>query len=146
MTTQTRRRTTTTKRLPWDDIDVPSVDLNRLLAQPNMAAPASWAVDRQGRRMFVIELSGDYRERYERSLVTVHGLEIDLRRADVDGQQLLVMTLESDENADIFAALCQSLLSELVDAKTSATALDGALNHLRRWKAFLSNRNARVGA
>jgi Putative PD-(D/E)XK family member, (DUF4420) len=138
------RRITTIKRLPWDDIEVPNLDLNRRLAMPNMVAPASWAVDRQGRRLFVIELSGDYRVKYEDNVVSVHGLEIDLRRADDDGHELLVMTLESDQNADLFAALCQSLLSELVDAKSSAMALDISLNHIRRWKAFLSNRNARL--
>ena len=133
-----------TKHLPWDNIEVPNVDLNRLLALPNMAAPASWAVDRQGKRLFVIELAGDHRDKYEKNVVTVHGLDIDLRRAETDSLQLLVMTLESDQNGDLFAALCRGLLTELVNANTSAAALDITLNHLRRWKAFLSNRNARL--
>lgn len=133
-----------TKRLPWDDIEIPSTDLNRLLAAPNMAAPASWAVDRQGRRLFVIELSGDHREMYERNMVTVRELEIDLRRADAGNHQLLVMTLESEQYADLFAALCHSLLSELADARTSSSSLEVALSHLRRWKVFMSNRNARL--
>jgi hypothetical protein len=130
--------------LPWDDLCIPASGLNRLLAAPGMASPASWAVDRQGRLLFVIELSGNHLERYQRDVVTVHGLDIDLRTGDQDGHQQLVMTLESEQNADLFAVLCKSLLNELVGAKSSASSLEITLHHLRRWKAFLASRNAKL--
>lgn len=130
--------------LPWDNISVPSSDLNRLLAAGNMVSPASWALDREGHRLFVIELAGDHQERYERDAVSVHGLRIDLRTGDQPGLQQLILTLESEQNVDLFAVLCRSLLEELTWAKSSASSLEITLTHLRRWKAFLANRNARI--
>lgn len=130
-------------RLPWDDIGVPNLDINRKLAAANMCAPASWGVDREGHKLFVIELSGDHWEKFNQNVTRFHGVGTDLKSSD-DGDQLLVLTLRSDQNVDLFFALCHSLLAELVEAKTSASALDTALNHLRRWKAFLSGRNARI--
>jgi len=73
----------------------------------------------------------------------VYGVEIDLRKIE-PGAQLLVLSLESEQNVDLFHVLCNSLLAELIDAKSSASALETVLNHLRRWKAFLSGRNARI--
>jgi len=134
----------TSQQLPWDDIIVPATDLNRLLAAPKMVSPASWALDKQGHRLFVIELAGDHRERYEREVVTVHGLKIDLRTSDQPNHQQLLLALESEQNADLFAVLCKSLLDELTGAKSATSSLEITLNHLRRWKAFLANRNARI--
>lgn len=134
----------TSQRLPWDDIEIPKSDLNRLLAAPNMVSPASWAVDRQGRRLFVIELLGDHSERYERDAVTVHGLEIGLHTSERPDYQQLILALESDQYADLFAVLCRSLVEELVKARTAASSVDITLSHLRRWKAFLANRYARI--
>lgn len=131
------------QHLPWDDIPVPTDEINRRLAATDMRAPASWAVDHKGRRLFVIELAGDHWNRYHRSAVKVRGLDIDLRSSDGENQ-LLVLTLESEQNTDLFHVLCKSLLAELVEAKSSASALEIALNHLRRWKAFLSGRQARL--
>ncbi len=129
--------------LPWDDIPVPTGEINRRLASPNMRTPASWAVDHKGRRLFVVELTGNHWNKYQQSVVSVYGVEIDLRTSEHD-TQLLVLALESEQNADLFHVLCTSLLAELVDAKSSASALETVLNHLRRWKAFLSGRNARL--
>ncbi|MBX3112003.1 MAG: PD-(D/E)XK motif protein [Fimbriimonadaceae bacterium] len=131
------------KHLPWDDIPVPTGEINRRLAAAGMRAPASWAVDHQGRRLFVLELAGDHWSRYQQSAVKVHGLDIDLRSSSSDNQ-LLVLTLESEQNIDLFHVLCNSLLAELVEARSPASALETALNHLRRWKAFLSSKQARV--
>ncbi len=131
------------QHLPWDDIPVPAGEINRRLAASEMRAPASWAVDYKGRRLFVVELAGDHWSKYKQGVVTVHGLDIDLRATE-NGYQMLVLTLESEQNVDLFHVLCNSMLSELMEARSAAAALDIALNHIRRWKAFLSGRNARI--
>jgi len=131
------------QHLPWDEIPIPAGDINRRLAAPDMRAPASWAIYQAGRRLFVIELTGDHWSQYAQSVVKVHGLAIDLRATE-NGNQLLVLTLESEQNIDLFYVLCNSLLVELIGARSAASALDTALNHIRRWKAFLSARNVRV--
>lgn len=131
------------QHLPWDDIPVPTGEINRRLAAADMRAPASWAVDHKGRRLFVLELAGDHSSKYHQNAVKVYGLDIDLRVSE-SGDQLLVLTLESEQNVDLFHALCNSLLAELMEAKSAASALETTLNHLKRWKAFLSGRNARL--
>lgn len=133
----------TRQQLPWDDIPVPLVDINRRLAAVDMHAPASWAVDHKGRRLFVLELDGDYRKKYQQNVLKIQGIEIDLRVSQ-NGNQLLVLALDSEQFVDLFHVLCNSLLVELIESTSSASALETTINHLRRWRAFLSGRNARV--
>jgi hypothetical protein len=132
-----------TRQLPWDDIDVPKLDINRKLVAADMQAPASWGIDRQGRKLFLVELTGDHWTMYHQNVVKVHGLDIDLRSAE-NGNQFLVLALESEQFVDLFHVLCNSLVAELAQARSSASALETTLNHLRRWRAFLSGRNARI--
>ena len=127
----------------WDDIPVPIQGINRRLAATNMIAPASWAVDEQGRLLFVLELSGDHRNTYKQNVVQVHGLDVDLRLAD-EGGQLLVLSLNGEHHRDLFQVLCSSLLAELIDATSAASALQITLNHLKRWKIFFSGKKARI--
>lgn len=129
--------------LPWDDIPVPNTGINRRLAAASMLVPASWAVDVRGRRLFILELEGDHSARYLRNALRVTGLNIDLR-VHSPRFQMLVLTLESEQNVDLFYKLCDSLLSELASVATPASALEKTLSHLRRWKAFLSGNLARL--
>jgi hypothetical protein len=133
----------TRQQMPWDDIPVPLVDINRRLAAVDMHAPASWAMDHEGRRLFVLELDGDHRYEYQKNFLTIKGIQIELRELQ-SGKQLLVLALDNEQFIDLFHVLCNSLLVELVESTSSASALETTFNHLRRWRAFLSGRNARV--
>jgi len=124
---------------PWGEIAVPVSDFNvRRVAEPT-ATPCYWAKNAQGECLFVLELNGEYSRAFRKEHPQIHGVSVDLRTT-VPGTQHLVLTLEEQVNQDLFAGMCSTLASSLQRATDSASSLDIALKHIRRWKAFLSGR------
>lgn len=76
--------------------------------------------------------------------MTVHGVDVDLRTDPATGRQNLVLTLERQIDGDLFFSLCGSLVESLISVGRADAALNVALTHIRRWKAFLAGRNARL--
>lgn len=124
---------------PWDGIAVPGADFNVRQVAGEMALPCFWGRDTGGACLFIIELQGDHTAQYRRNIVSVNGIEADLR-AGIPGQQRLVLALEKQVDRDLFEGLCRTLASALEHASDSASALAVALAHIRRWKTFLSGR------
>lgn len=124
---------------PWDGIAVPGADFNVRQVAGEMAVPCFWGRDTGGACLFIIELQGDHTAQYRRNIVSVNGIEVDLRAGD-PGQQRLVLTLEKQVDRDLFEGLCRTLASALEHASDSASSLAVALAHIRRWKTFLSGR------
>jgi Putative PD-(D/E)XK family member, (DUF4420) len=124
---------------PWDDISLPSADFNVRQIPGRTAVPCFWGRDTQGACLFIVELQGDHTVQYRKDAVTVNGIDVDLRGADL-GQQHLVLTLEKQVDRDLFEGLCRTLACALEHATDSASSLAVALAHIRRWKNFLSGR------
>lgn len=124
---------------PWDGIAVPGADFNVRQVAGEMAVPCFWGRDTGGACLFIIELQGDHAAQYRRNIVSVNGIEVDLRAGD-PGRQRLVLTLEKQVDRDLFEGLCRTLASALEHASDSASSLAVALAHIRRWKTFLSGR------
>lgn len=130
--------------LPWDDIKVPGSDYNVRLVSNGGSVPAYWGRDKDGNCLFLVPLEGDHRKLFGESRTTVHGIDVDLQ-ADADaGKQNLVLTLERQIDGDLFCSLCESLVESLRVVDRSDVALNVALTHIKRWKAFLAGRNARL--
>jgi hypothetical protein len=130
---------------PWGEIAVPRVDFNVRRVPGNTAAPCFWGRDTTGACLFIVELRGDHTEQFQKTLVTVHGVEVDLRGSE-PGQQRLVLTLEKHVDRDLFESLCRTLVSALQQATDSAGSLAVALAHIRRWKTFLAGRSQHLSA
>jgi hypothetical protein len=128
---------------PWDSIQVPEADFNVLQVPGDRVVPCFWGKDAAGSCLFVIELSGDHAAQFNDDIVTVNGLDVDLRSGGPN-QQRLVLALGRQIDRDIFESLCRTLASALLSASDSKMALAVALAHLKRWKAFLAGRNARL--
>lgn len=124
---------------PWDSIKVPIFDLNVRQVDRKTAVPCFWARNADGACLFVLELDGDYRQEYHADYVPIHGVVLDLRTGQ-SGKQNLLLRLERQHDRDLFASLCEPLSAALEHATDSSTALDIALQHLRRWKAFLAGK------
>ena len=124
---------------PWDDIAVPGADFNVRQVSGEIAVPCFWGRDMTGACLFIVELRGDYTDQFRRNVVTVHGIDVDLRGGGT-GWQRLVLTLEKQVDRDLFEGLCRTLAIALGHAGDSANALAVALAHIRRWKTFLSGR------
>lgn len=132
------------KPVPWDSIPTPSADFSVLRVAGTSGVPLYWGRDAVAQCLFVIELDGDHTAHFRRDKVPLHGISIDLRISDSIGRQRLVLTLARHVDSDLFLGLCKTLIGGLKDVADPATALSVALTHLRRWKAFLAGRNARL--
>lgn len=130
---------------PWDDIAVPDADFNVRQVPDGTAAPCFWGRDTTGACLFIVELDGDHTEPFRKNVVTVHGIDVDLRGGE-PGRQRLVLTLEKQVDRDLFEGLCRTLASALERATDSASSLAVALAHIRRWKTFLSGRSQHLSA
>jgi len=130
---------------PWDDIVVPGADFNVRQVSHETAVPCFWGRDTAGACLFIVELEGDHTDPFRKNVVTVHGIDVDLRGGD-PGRQRLVLTLGKQVDRDLFEGLCRTLASTLEHATDSASSLAVALAHIRRWKAFLSGRSQHLSA
>lgn len=124
---------------PWDNIAVPRADFNVRQVAGETAVPCFWGRDASGECLFIVELPGDHSAQYRKNIVTVNGIDVDLRGGD-PGHQRLVLTLEKQVDRDLFGGLCRTLASALEHAGDPASSLAIALAHIRRWKTFLSGR------
>jgi hypothetical protein len=128
---------------PWDGIAIPTTDFTVRQLSGSPDTPCFWGRDAAGACLFIVELQGDLAAQFRRDMVSVNGLNIDLRGSGV-GQQRLVLTLGSQIDRDLFASFCLPLAAAVANTSDSATALAVALAHIRRWKAFLSGGRARL--
>lgn len=132
------------KSVPWGSISTPEVDLSVLRVAGTTGVSIFWGRDSDGRCLLIIELEGDHTLQFRKDLVSLHGISVDLRNSDFPGQQRFILTLARHIDSDLFFGMCDTLIDSLRDVADSATALAVTLAHLRRWKAFLSGRNARL--
>lgn len=130
---------------PWDDIAVPGADFNVRQVPGETAVPCFWGRDTTGACLFIVELGGDHTDPFRKNVVTVHGIDVDLRGGE-SGRQRLVLTLEKQVDRDLFEGLCRTLASALERVADSASSLAVALAHIRRWKTFLSGRSQHLSA
>lgn len=106
--------------------------------------PLYWGRDAAGHYLFVVELDGDHAAQFKRDGTSVHGINVDLRTFGSGAEQGLVLTLEKQVDSDLFLGLCETMVSSLKAVEDSATALAVALAHIKRWKAFLAGKKARL--
>lgn len=132
------------RSVPWDAITIPSADLSVLRVAGTTGVSIFWGRDAGAQCLLIIELDGDHTAQFRRDVVSLHGIGVDLRNGERAGQQRFVLTLARHIDSDLFLGLCETLISSLKDVADPAAALAVALAHLRRWKAFLAGRNARV--
>lgn len=130
--------------LPWDDIRTPDSDYNVRLIPGGGIIPAFWGRDTEGHCLFLISLEGDHRKAFAEGRTSAHGIDVDLQKDTASNRQNLVLTLERQVDADLFCALCESLFESLRIVDRPESALSVALTHIKRWKAFLAGRNARL--
>lgn len=128
---------------PWDDISVPSQDINTRKVNCRLPVECFWGRDQSGGCNFIIELEGDHLEYFRRNRVLLNGIQVDLRFLS-KGKQHLLLTLHKHVDRDIFNGLCRSLLKALEASSDSASALEIIMNHVKRWKIFLSGRLCRL--
>ena len=130
---------------PWDDITIPDSDFNVRQVSDQTPVPCFWGRDVAGNCLFIVELEGEHGDLFRQRRVTLKGIDVDLRRGELNRQHLL-LTLDKHVDRDLFGGFCRSLVSALEQASDSTNALSVALTHIRRWKIFLSGGPQRLSA
>lgn len=134
----------TSSRAPWDEMKTPDSDYTVRYVTALGDVSLCWGKDVQGQCLFIVQLEGDHTEQFRKSSTTVSGIEADLRQLPERGKQGLILTLEKHVDRDLFHGLCQTLIGNLDGVSDASTALGIALNHIKRWKAFLAGKQTRV--
>lgn len=134
----------TSRITPWDVIAEPRTDYNVRRVADTMGIPFYWGKDTAGQCLFIIELEGNHTSQYRCDVTRLNGINIDLRNGENESQQRLVLTLERNVDSDLFLGLCETLITSLATVMDSAVALSVTLQHLKRWKAFLAGKTARI--
>jgi hypothetical protein len=134
----------TSKLSPWEGVPTPAKDYNVVRVPDTRGVTIYWGRDTTSQCLLIVQLGGDHTDQFRRDTVTLNGIAVDLRQDEVPGQQRLVLTLARHVDTDLFQGLCNTLIDRLREITDSATALSVTLAHLKRWKAFLSGRNARL--
>ena len=134
----------TNNKAPWDEMKIPERDytVRYVTAQGNVTL--CWGKDVQGQCLFIVQLENDHKEQFRKNATTVNGIDVDLRQLPEPGKQGLILTLEKHVDRDLFHGLCQTLIRNLHGVSDPAAALGVALNHIRRWKAFLAGKRTRI--
>lgn len=134
----------TNRPTPWEQIAEPRSDYNVRRVAGMTGIPTYWGKDAAGQYLLIIELEGDHTYQYRRDVTRLNGIGVDLRNGENETQRRLVLTLERNVDSDLFLALCETLITTLATETDSAVVLSVTLQHLKRWKAFLAGKKARM--
>lgn len=131
-------------KAPWDEMKTPDSDYTVRYVSTLGDVTLCWGKDVQGQCLFIVQLENDHTEQFRKNATTVNGIEVDLRQLPEPSKQGLILTLEKHVDRDLFHGLCQTLIENLDGINDPAAALGVALNHIKRWKAFLAGKRTRV--
>jgi len=131
-------------KLPWDEIKVPLTGYNWLRTDLSEKYRFWWGKSHNGWPVLLFELSGDHTEIFRKRRPKVKGLDIDIVSLTDNAKQGLIVSLIRPSDADIFYRLCLSIIRAAADADTEGQAVLSVLNHLDRWRDFLSNARKRL--
>jgi hypothetical protein len=129
---------------PWEAVPTPTADFNVVRVPDTVGVPIYWGRDTASQCLLIVELVGDYTEQLRRDGVSINSIAVDMRQGDLPGQQRLILALARHVDSDLFQGLCETLIDKLREVENSGTALSVAMAHLKRWKAFLAGRKARL--
>lgn len=131
-------------KAPWDEMKTPDSDYTVRYVTSQGDVSLCWGKDIHGQCLFIVQLSGDHTDQFRKNATTVNGIEVDLRQLPEADKQGFILTLEKQVDRDLFQGLCQTLIGNLDGVSDPAVALGVALNHIKRWKAFLAGKRTRV--
>jgi Putative PD-(D/E)XK family member, (DUF4420) len=94
--------------------------------------------------VLLFELGSDYTELFRKKRPKVKGLEIDIVSLTDTAKQGLIVSLNRPSDADIFYRLCLSIIRATGETDVESQAVVSVLNHLDRWRDFLSNARKRL--
>jgi hypothetical protein len=131
-------------KLPWDEIKAPLVGYSWLRTDLSEKFRFWWGKNHNGWPILLFELGSDHTEVFRKRRPKVKGLDIDIVSLTDNAKQGLIVSLTRPSDADIFYRLCLSIVRAATEAETEGQAVLAVLNHLDRWRDFLSNARRRL--
>lgn len=129
---------------PWEGIarPVPGRDLSARLVGEGGPHELFRARDPSGRR--VLFLVHDRSSIAGRSLPKMAGLELTSNERVEDGRAVLALRLDGEEDAGIFARLCEDIIETVREAVDDPGAVDAFIGRTRRWHDLLKGSRRRM--
>ncbi|MBF2755242.1 MAG: PD-(D/E)XK motif protein [Gammaproteobacteria bacterium AqS3] len=134
----------TSNQLPWDEIKTPNSEYTVRYITASGDVTLCWGKDVHGHCLLIVQLKGEHTEQFRKNVTNVNGIKVDLRQLAESDKQALILALEKHVDQDLFYGLCQTLIDSLDGVADPSAALGVALNHIKRWKAFLAGKRVRV--
>lgn len=127
------------KTNPWIKIESPLTgnEFNGQLAYKNDQLELMWAKNFSGKPMFIIHTNS--RIVLREKIPSLNGINVTVGSLGKHNQ--LLLTLQDNEESDIFYTLCMDLIHSIETIKDELIAIKTILNRLEKWQYFLkSNR------
>jgi len=122
---------------PWNDIDLPILDINARLVDHKHGLDLFWARDHLGHYLFIYEFSSEDQV-FKINLPDLVGIQAAFLRADESNtMNRLVLILNEQSNWELFLSLCNDLVNATRQAQTSNASVTIILRRLARWHEFL---------
>lgn len=127
------------KTNPWTKIEPPLTgnEFNGQLAYKNDQLELMWAKNFSGKPMFIIHTNS--RIVLREKIPSLNGINVTVGSLGKHNQ--LLLTLQDNEESDIFYTLCMDLIHSIETIKDELIAIKTILKRLEKWQYFLkSNR------
>lgn len=124
--------------LPWDTISKPELGYVWRKAPEGSRHAFWWGKDSNALPVLLFQLNNDHLEGFKNARPRVNGLDIDMVAVEGGRYQGLIISLNKASDADLFHRLCIAVIQAAEAVESETQAVQSVLNHLDRWREFLS--------
>lgn len=131
----------TADRLPWEEIQTPATEINRLRIDSNHPHDFFWGKDIAGHYLLVLRFDAGLLDDLKVRKIALTGIATDVRIIPDTSEGVFLITLQNAENADIFYTLCNDLIKKTRNVPDIHAAIAVIYARLERWRSLLSRAN-----
>ena len=138
---QTKKKIMTADRLPWEEIQTPAIEINRLRIDSSHPHDFFWGKDISGHYLLVLRFDSALLYKIKVRKIDLTGITTDIRIVADTADGVFLITLQNAENADIFFTLCDALIKKTRSVPDVNAAIAIIYAQLERWRNLLSRQN-----
>lgn len=131
----------TTDRLPWEEIQTPASEINRLRVDRSHPHDFFWGKDVSGHYLLVLRFDAALLDDIKIRKIALTGITTDIRVISDTADGVFLIALQNAENADIFFTLCDALVKKTRNVPDVHAAIAVIYAQLERWRTLLSRTN-----
>lgn len=131
----------TADHLPWEGIQTPTSEINRLRVDHSHPHDFFWGKDVSGHYLLVLRFDAVLLDNIKIRKIILTGITTDIRIVPDTADGVFLITLQNAENADIFFTLCDALVEKTRNIPNVHAAIAIIYAQLERWRTLLSKAN-----